>query len=332
MNLIDIIFNNNFSFVAFLLISIIIIVNGWTDAPNAITSSISTNTLSIKKAVLISVIFNFFGIIIMSLISSELIETVSNLVVFPSNNKNSLIALCSSMISVIIWSLSACYFGIPTSESHALLSGITGAAICINNGFNAVNISEWMNVFYGILFTAIFGIIISYILKKFIKIKIKHIRKTQITLTATLSFMHGAQDGQKFIGVFVILVNLLKGSEFVNIPFGLILYCSLLMGLGTFFGGKKIINKTGNMLMPLKKEEGIIVDFVSSILIFLSTLSGLPVSTTHVRTLAVLGIGINSQEKINIKIIKELVFAWIMTFPCCTIIGYIITDIIIHFI
>lgn len=332
MNLIDIIFNNNFSFIAFLLISIIIIVNGWTDAPNAITSSISTNTLSIKKAILISVIFNFFGIIIMSLISSELIETVSNLVVFPSNNKNSLIALCSGMISVIIWSLSACYFGIPTSESHALLSGITGAAICINNGFNAVNINEWMNIFYGIIFTTILGIIISYTLKKFIKIKIKNIRKTQITLTATLSFMHGAQDGLKFIGVFVILVNLLKGSEFVNISFGLILYCSLLMGLGTLLGGKKIINKTGNMLMPLKKEEGIIVDFVSSILIFLSTLSGLPVSTTHVRTLAVLGIGINSQEKINIKIIKELVFAWIMTFPCCTLIGYIITDLIIHFI
>lgn len=332
MNLIDIIFNNNFSFIAFLLISIIIIVNGWTDAPNAITSSISTNTLSIKKAILISVIFNFFGIIIMSLISSELIETVSNLVVFPSNNKNSLIALCSGMISVIIWSLSACYFGIPTSESHALLSGITGAAICINNGFNAVNINEWMNVFYGIIFTTIFGIIISYTLNKFIKIKIKNIRKTQITLTAALSFMHGAQDGLKFIGVFVILVNLLKGSEVVNIPFGLILYCSLLMGLGTLFGGKKIIHKTGNMLMPLKKEEGIIVDFVSSILIFLSTLSGLPVSTTHVRTLAVIGIGINSQEKINIKIIKELVFAWIMTFPCCTLIGYIITDIIIHFI
>lgn len=332
MNLIDIIFNNNFSFIAFLLISLIIIVNGWTDAPNAITSSISTNTLSIKKAILISVIFNFFGIIIMSLISSELIETVSNLVVFPSNNKNSLIALCSGMISVIIWSLSACYFGIPTSESHALLSGITGAAICINNGFNAVNINEWMNVFYGIIFTTIFGIIISYTLKKFIKIKIKNIRKTQITLTATLSFMHGAQDGLKFIGVFVILVNLLNSNIFINIPFGLILYCSILMGLGTLLGGKKIINKTGNMLMPLKKEEGIIVDFVSSILIFLSTLSGLPVSTTHVRTLAVLGIGINSQEKINIKIIKELVFAWIMTFPCCTLIGYIITDIIIYFI
>ena len=332
MNLIDIIFNNNFSFIAFILISIIIIVNGWTDAPNAITSSISTNTLSIKKAILISVIFNFFGIIIMSLISRELIETVSNLVVFPSNNKNSLIALCSGMISVIIWSLSACYFGIPTSESHALLSGITGAAICINNGFNAVNINEWMNVFYGIIFTTILGIIISYALKKFIKIKIKNIRKTQITLTATLSFMHGAQDGLKFIGVFVILVNLLNSNEFVNIPFGLILYCSLLMGLGTLFGGKKIINKTGNMLMPLKKEEGIIVDFVSSILIFLSTLSGLPVSTTHVRTLAVFGIGINSQEKINLKVIKELVFAWIMTFPCCTLIGYIITDLIIHFI
>ena len=320
--------NNHFFIMSFILISLVILVNGWTDAPNAITSCVVTKSLSIKKVIILSVIFNFLGILIMTSISNKVVDTVSNLVYFPNNNEYSIIALCAGMLSVIIWSVLAWFFGIPTSESHALLAGITGAAISLNKGFSCINLNEWIKVLYGLILSCSCGIVFSYSLSYFLS---KRIRKTklekyQIMLCSLLSFFHGAQDGQKFIGVFIILLSLSSNVHITVIPLWIILYCAIMMGIGTSFGGGRIIKTIGEKIINIDKLDGVITDFVSTICIFSATLLGFPVSTTHVRTLSIVGVGLNKKDKINLNTLSNLIFTWIMTFPCCGLIGYLLSE------
>src|SRR5574344_274393 len=128
-----------------LLIFAVILVNGWTDSPNAIATCVSTRSLSPKKSIILASIFNFLGVLIMCMLSGVVAETIYNMVDFGSNNTDSLIGLCAGMFAVVIWSVTSWLFGIPTSESHALIAGITGAAIALQ-GFAAVNGAEWIKV------------------------------------------------------------------------------------------------------------------------------------------------------------------------------------------
>ena len=319
--------NNTYFLFSFLLITLVIIVNGWTDAPNAITSAVVTKTLSLKKAIIISVIFNFLGILLMTLISSKVVDTVSNMAYFPKDNRLSIIALCGGMFSVVVWSILAWLFGLPTSESHALLAGITGSAISLNNGFRGININEWLKVIYGLLISCFGAMIMSYLLISKInknKYYLKH-KNYQISLTSLLSFLHGAQDGQKFIGVFVILISLSKQIEISTIPSWIIIYCSVMMGIGTSMGGRRIIHTIGEKITKINIIDGLITDFVAVICIFITTLFGLPISTTHARSMSVVGVGLKKGiNQINFKILGSLIFTWIMTFPCCGLIGYLI--------
>ena len=116
-----------------ILILGVILVNGWTDAPNAIATCISTRSIHPKKAIIIAAIFNFLGVFVMTLLSSTVVETIYNIANFGSNYSNALIALCAGLVAIVFWAIIAWYFGIPTSESHALIAGISGAAIAIQS-------------------------------------------------------------------------------------------------------------------------------------------------------------------------------------------------------
>lgn len=320
---------NFFVILSFVLISLVILVNGWTDAPNAVTSCIVTNTLSYKKCIILSAIFNFLGLFIMSMISHSVIDTISNIVSFPSNNDYSIIAVCAGMISVVFWSVFTWYFGIPTSESHALISGITGAALALNSNISTVNINEWIKVLIGLIISSLLGILLANVVFSKVKNMRCNTSKLQIFFTMLLSFFHGAQDGQKFIGIFLILFNLLNISFVKKWNIIMILYCSIIMMVGTLMGGKKIINKIGVKLVNIDKREGLTIDIVSSLCIMFATLFGIPLSTTHVRTFAVCGVGMSNKKQINKKVIKEVLLVWIITFPCCIILGYLFSLIIL---
>ena len=118
-----------------ILILGVILVNGWTDAPNAIATCISTRSIRPKYAILMAAIFNFLGVFIMTLISSTVAQTLYNIANFGDNSSNALIALCAGLIAIVSWAILAWYFGIPTSESHALIAGVSGAAIAIQSRF-----------------------------------------------------------------------------------------------------------------------------------------------------------------------------------------------------
>ena len=331
--------SQNFSLcIITLLILGVVLVNGWTDAPNAIATCVSTRSMRPKSAIIMAAIFNFLGVLVMTMISSTVAETLHSIADFGDNSSNALIALCAGLFAIVLWAVIAWYFGIPTSESHALIAGVSGAAIAIQKGISGVNLNEWKKVIIGLILSAILGFVFGYIVTKAIEkiCKNKDRRKTiaffkklQIFSGGTMAFMHGAQDGQKFIGIFLLAIELSNGitnSGNMTIPFWLMILCSLTMTLGTSIGGYKIIKTVGTKIFKMEPYQGASADLASSACLFASTLFGIPVSTTQVKTTAIMGVGASRRiSNVNWNVVKNMLLAWIITFPACGILGYLMT-------
>ena len=321
-----------------LLILGVILVNGWTDAPNAIATCVSTRTIRPKNAIIMAAIFNFMGVLVMTIISSTVAETLHSIADFGDNASSALIALCAGMVSIVLWAVIAWLFGIPTSESHALIAGVSGAAIAMQKGISGINTEEWKKVIIGLVLSAILGFALGYIVTKIIericcnldrRRTTPFFKKMQIFSGGAMAFMHGAQDGQKFIGIFLLAIELSNGitnSQAISIPFWLMIICSLTMTLGTSIGGYKIIKTVGMKMVKLETYQGASADLASSICLLVSTLFGLPVSTTQVKTTAIMGVGASRRiSNVNWKIVKSMLLAWIITFPACGMLGYFTT-------
>ena len=169
INFISQLFSNPALLVITILILGVILVNGWTDAPNAIATCVSTRSISPKKAILMAAVFNFLGGFVMTLLSSTVAETIFNMVDFGDNSSNALIALCAGLVAIVTWAVLAWLFGIPTSESHALIAGISGAAIAIQHGIAGINLSEWKKVLYGLVISTVLGFFLGFIITKIIE-------------------------------------------------------------------------------------------------------------------------------------------------------------------
>ena len=250
------VFSNPILAMTVLLTLGVIFVNGWTDAPNAIATCVTTRCLPPKAAIIMSAIFNFLGVFIMTHINASVASTISNMVDFGSNTQIALIALCAALFSIVVYSVGASVFGIPTSESHSLIAGLTGAAIALG-GADGVNMNEWVKVLYGLVLSLGLGFAAGWGVCKIVTLLFANtdrrksntfFRWAQIAGAAGMSFMHGAQDGQKFIGVLFLGVAFCNGQSSVEnmiIPVWLMLLCSVVMGVGTSVGGEKIIKSVG---------------------------------------------------------------------------------------
>ena len=312
----------------------VIFVNGWTDAPNAIATCVTTRCMRVRSAIIMSAICNFFGVLIMTHINASVASTISNMVDFGGDTTMALIALCAALFSIVVYSVGASIFGIPTSESHSLIAGLTGAAIALG-GAGGVNMNEWIKVIYGLVMSLLFGFAIGWATAKVVTVICAGLarRRTdtffkyaQIFGAATMSFMHGAQDGQKFIGVLFLGAAFASGQPDVAgaiIPVWLMVLCSATMGLGTSVGGEKIIKSVGMDMVKLEKYQGFSADLSSSLCLLVMTVLGIPVSTTHTKTSAIMGVGaVRRLSAINFGVVKDMMLTWIFTFPGCGIISY----------
>ncbi|MGN1299643.1 MAG: anion permease [Candidatus Scatovivens sp.] len=324
-------------FFTFIIIAILILTNAITDAPNAIATLVGTKVMSFKKAAYLSACFNLIGIIIMCFINISVADCISSIIKIEGNLKD-IIILVSSMISVISFALIAMKFGIPTSETHGLIAGLTGSAIAMY-GIKSISYSEWKNVLIGLGWSILGTLLISYFINLFFMEKIKKlnknsIKKSQILSCIGMSFMHGAQDGQKFIGVLIIFLCILKG---VNIPTTIdpiyniwsILFVAILMAMGVSIGGKSIVQNIGSNMAKINNEQALMTDIVTVITLLIASLTGLPVSTTHVKTISIAGIGKLNSVKVEKKNITDILKAWIWTFPICGLIGFVLTKILV---
>ena len=320
----------------------VIFVNGWTDAPNAIATCVATRAMSPRAAVMMSAIFNFLGVVFMTLINAKVAMTIKNMVDFNTESNEASIALCAALFAIIIWAVAAWYFGIPTSESHALIAGLSGAAIALHNGFAGINGSEWVKVIYGLLLSTILGFLFGYICTKLTMFFCRNMdrqktngffKNAQIFGGAAMSFMHGAQDGQKFMGVLILGVFMARGVDStgdVVPPLWMMILCSLVMAVGTSVGGYKIIKAVGMDMVKLEKYQGFSADLAAASCLLISSVFGIPVSTTHTKTTAVMGVGATKRlSAINLSVVKDMVLTWILTFPGCGVIGFLITKLFI---
>lgn len=327
--------------VAALLILGTILVNGWTDAPNAIASLVATGGMKLKPAVRLAAVFNFAGLLVMTAFNSKVAFTIYQMADFGGNPAKALTALCAALSAIIVWAAFAWCFGIPTSESHALIAGISGAAVAVHNGFAGINGQEWVKVIYGLIFSVLFGFSLGCLGgialkwhkclrgtdKKCKRYKMKGFGKIQICGAAAMAFMHGAQDGQKFMGVFLLGIFLAGGQGNITdfrIPFWMMALCSATMALGTAIGGERIIKTIGSDMVKLDRPQGFAADMAGAFCLLFATAAGIPVSTTHVKTTAIMGVGkMTDAAHVNTKVVEEMILTWILTFPGCGVIGYL---------
>ena len=321
----------------------VIFVNGWTDAPNAIATCVTTRCLKPRTAILMSAAFNFLGVFIMTQINSAVASTISNMVDFGENTQHATVALCAALLSMVVYSVTASVFGIPTSESHSLIAGLSGAAIAIQQGIGGINGSEWVKVLYGLVLSLVLGFATGWIVCKLITIICQNVDRrvsnryfgyAQIAGAAAMSFMHGAQDGQKFIGVLFLGVAFANGQNSVSgmeIPVWLMLLCSIVMGLGTSVGGEKIIKSVGMDMVKLERYQGFAADLSGALCLLYSSVFGIPVSTTHTKTSAIMGVGaVKRMSAINFGVVKDMMLTWIFTFPGCGLISFVMAKIFMY--
>ncbi len=321
----------------------VILVNGWTDAPNAIATCVVTRCMSARGAIMMAAVFNFLGVFLMSMFNATVAETITKMVDFGDNSHEAIVALSGALFAIVVWATLAWKFGIPTSESHALIAGLTGGAIALHGGLDGVNGSEWIKVLYGLVISVVLGFVLGYIVCKIVVLIFRNAerRKTEVLFrwaqifgAACMSFMHGAQDGQKFMGVILLSLFLINGQSSgaaVQMPVWLMLLCSAVMGLGTSIGGKKIIKSVGMDMVKLEKYQGFSADIAASISLLISSVFGIPVSTTHAKTTAIMGVGaVKRISAINFSVVKEMMLTWVLTFPGCGLIGFLMTKLFIH--
>ena len=321
----------------------VIFVNGWTDAPNAIATCVTTRCMRVRPAIIMSAVFNFLGVLIMTHINASVASTISNMVDFGTDTHAAIVALCAALFSIVVYSVTAAKFGIPTSESHSLIAGLTGAAIALG-GAGGVNMDEWAKVLYGLVLSLIGGFLFGFIVCKAVTILCAGLDRrranvffkyAQIFGAAAMSFMHGAQDGQKFIGVLFLGMAFANGQpsvEGVIIPVWLMLLCSTMMGVGTSVGGEGIIKSVGMDMVKLEEYQGFSADLASSLSLLVMTLTGIPVSTTHVKTSAIMGVGaVKRLSAINFAVVKDMMLTWVFTFPGCGLISFLMARLFMFF-
>jgi PiT family inorganic phosphate transporter len=213
---------------------------------------------------------------------------------------------------------------------------LSGAAIAINGGFNGINPAEWSKVLIGLGLSSVLGFLSGFLFVRLIELicrgmsrsrTLRFFQGAQIAGGASMAFMHGAQDGQKFMSVFLLGFFLAQGRADVSqfaIPLWLMVLCSAVMGLGTSIGGYRIIKAVGLDMVKLQMYQGFAADAAAAGCLLLSSLTGIPVSTTHTKTTAIMGVGASKRLRaVDWSIVREMVVTWVLTFPGCGLLGFV---------
>lgn len=323
------------------LILLVILVNGWTDAPNAIAGCISTRAMTPPAALAMAAVCNFVGALGMALLNTKVAQTLLGIVDFGEQSEDALASLSAALAAVVLWAFIAWRFGIPTSESHALISGLSGAALAERMSLDAINPREWGLVLLGLFATTLpavlLGWLFSSVLKKFLAGRerrrvMKNFVRTQRASAALSALLHGAQDSQKFMGVYLLGLSLTKPAlrESVSLPLPIVLICASVMTLGTMLGGAKIIKKIGVDMIDLDAASGSASDAASSVILAVCSFLGIPASTTHSKSCAMMGTGLCKRGGIDLRIVSQILAAWALTFPICGVIGFLLARLFSH--
>jgi PiT family inorganic phosphate transporter len=306
-------------------------VNGWTDAPNAIATVVSTRALTPLQAVIMAAILNLVGVFsgtaVAQTIGKDIIDT----------SAVDLTTVGGAMVGIILWSTLAARWGIPTSESHALIAGLAGAGLA-TAGPGVLLWAGWKKVLLGLVFSTFLGFFggllvvtaIYWIFRRAVPGKVRGtFRWLQVFSSAFMAFSHGSNDGQKFMGAFtlaLVLGNVLGSFE---IPVWVIFLCGTVMAIGTLTGGWRIIRTLGMKITKLETHEGFAAEMAAASTITLASRLGIPLSTTHTISTAIVGVGAaRGLSAVRWGVTTNIVTAWVLTFPICAAIAWTVVKIV----
>ena len=318
-------------------------VNGATDAPNAIATVVGTRAMSAGRAIAMAAICNFIGLVGITAISTAVAGTIFGMVDFGGDNHAALVALAAAMVAIIVWGVAAWALGIPTSQSHSLIAGITGAAIALQGGLGGINAEQWIKVIYGLVISTVLGFGTGWLFVRFIKKACagfdragttRFFKWAQIVAGAGVAVLHGAQDGQKFLSLamLAVMLGMYGTSDMQGFPLWLIVLISLAMSLGTAVGGRKIIKSVGVEMVKMEQYQGFAACLSACFCIGLATFTGMPVSTTHTKTTAIMGVGAEkSLRGVKWNLAGRMVLTWVLTFPGCGFLAWAFTYLFLLF-
>jgi PiT family inorganic phosphate transporter len=300
-------------------------VNGWTDAPNAIATLIATRVMTPGQAIGMAVVMNVAG----TFAGTAVAETIGKGIVVPASIN--LLTISAALIGIIVWGAVAAQFGIPTSESHALVAGLSGAAMA-TAGPQSLQWSGWSKVLIGVVSALVLGSLLSWLIARTV-IRLaastnpgnskRLFDRLQILTGMGMAFAHGLNDGQKFIGVFTL--GLMMGGVLpqFEIPRWVIVLCAVTMGVGTSIGGKEIIGTLGEKIARIESWQGFSALAGSATTIIGVSGFGIPLSTTHTIVAAVTGAGAaRSAHAGRWKYPQRIAWASVITFPLCGAIAF----------
>ncbi|WP_425059691.1 hypothetical protein SCACP_02900 [Sporomusa carbonis] len=294
-------------------------INGFHDTANAIATSVSTRALQPQYAVALAAFLNFAG----ALYSTGVAKTIGGDIV-KSAALVSQPVIISALFGAIVWNLITWWFGIPSSSSHALVGGVLGAVVT-GAGFNAINLWGVEKIVLSLVLSPVIAMVSGYVLMIVMmwvfsgsspsKIN-SGFKRMQLLSASMMSFSHGSNDAQKAMGI--ITLALLSSGQIptLEVPLWVKLACATAMAMGTAAGGWKIIKTMGGKIFKLEPINGFAADLNSSLVIFMATNLHLPVSTTHVVSGSIMGVGSAKRvSAVRWGVAQQMLFAWILTIP-----------------
>lgn len=324
----------------FLIIAVIILalvfdfINGFHDTANAIATSVSTRALKPRTAIIMAAFLNFFG----AMYSTGVAKTIGGDIVKSAEHIDEHI-IVAALIGAIVWNLFTWWIAMPSSSSHALVGGIIGAVL-VSTGAIGLNFWGIGKIVLSLILSPIIAIVVGFIIMNifyllFGKFRLSSLnnkfKRMQIITAATMAFSHGSNDAQKSMGI--ITLALLSGGyiDVFEVPYYVKILAATAMACGTAIGGWKIIKTVGGRIFKLQPISGFAADLNSSVIIFSATLLSLPVSTTHVVSGSIMGIG--SAKRIGAVrwgTAQQMLMAWVLTIPCTAIVGALVYSIMCY--
>ena len=315
-----------------LLISLIAVallfdfLNGLHDAANSIATIVSTRVLAPQWAVVWAAFFNFVAFLVFGL---SVAKTVGSGIVDPNIVDPAVIF--GALMGAIVWNILTWWLGIPSSSSHALIGGLVGAGAA-KAGFSAVVWSGLVKTAGGVVFSPLLGFAIALLLSlgvawAFLRSTPLAVdglfRQLQFVSASLYSLGHGGNDAQKTMGIIAVLLYSQGGMEGeFQVPFWVVISCQAAMALGTLLGGWRIVHTMGSKITRLTPQQGFCAETGGAITLFLATHIGVPVSTTHTITGAIVGVGAARRiSAVRWNIAKDIVLAWVLTMPAAAAIG-----------
>jgi PiT family inorganic phosphate transporter len=300
-------------------------INGFHDAANSIATVVSTRVLSPGQAVVWAAVFNFvaafgFGTAVAKTMGKGMIDV--SVVTFA--------VIFSGLIGAIVWNIITWYFGLPTSSSHALIGGYAGAAVA-RSGVQAIILSGWTKTLVFIILAPLIGLILGFFIEVMIlwifrrstPLRVDSLfRRFQLLSAALYSLGHGTNDAQKTMGIIAGILFTAGYIKVFTIPMWVILAAHTAIGLGTLSGGWRIIHTMGSKITKLQPVGGFAAETAGAATLFLASSFGIPVSTTHTITGAIVGVGATRRlSAVRWGVAGQIVWAWVLTIPCAAIIG-----------